>query len=168
MVVTVADDKTKVFSAMRARTQENIARQKAEEYTPTTDSIREGYAFTVQSKIAGATFGQGLAEFDRWLAAHDAEVARKALTDAAETFMARLPDGTGNGRAYNSHTVAEMLRARAEQIAVLIAAFRHGTDTDTHWANGLPRLLTPEAYNRLSAQRLAKQAALAESNEAGS
>jgi hypothetical protein len=74
VVVTVADDKTKVFSAMRARTQENIARQKAEEYTPTTDSIREGYAFTVQSKIAGATFGQGLAEFDRWLGAHDEAV----------------------------------------------------------------------------------------------
>jgi hypothetical protein len=70
----VSDDKTKVFSAMRARTQENIARQKAEEYTPTTDSIREGYAFTVQSKIAGATFGQGLAEFDRWLGAHDEAV----------------------------------------------------------------------------------------------
>lgn len=26
-------------------------------------------------------------------------------------------------------------------------------DTDTHWANGLPRLLTPEAFDRLSRER---------------
>ena len=33
----------------------------------------------------------------------------------------RLPDGTGNGRAYNSYTVAAMLRARG---------FTHPADTD--------------------------------------
>lgn len=36
-----------------------------------------------------------------------------ALEGAADEFHARLPDGTGNGRAYNSHQVARMLRARA-------------------------------------------------------
>jgi hypothetical protein len=36
-----------------------------------------------------------------------------ALEDAADEFSARLPDGTGNGRAYNSYRVAEILRARA-------------------------------------------------------
>lgn len=35
------------------------------------------------------------------------------LEDAADEFHARLPDGTGNGRAYNSHQVARMLRERA-------------------------------------------------------
>lgn len=49
-------------------------------------------------------------------AAHDAEVARNVLRDAADGFMARLPDGTSNGRAYNSYTVARMLRDRADQI----------------------------------------------------
>jgi hypothetical protein len=36
----------------------------------------------------------------------------QALADAANSFDARLPDGTGNGRAYNSYTVARMLRER--------------------------------------------------------
>ena len=36
-----------------------------------------------------------------------------ALDDAATIFQGRLPDGTGNGRAYNSYQVADMLRARA-------------------------------------------------------
>lgn len=31
-------------------------------------------------------------------------------------FIERLPDGTGNGRAYNSHQVADMLTARADRI----------------------------------------------------
>lgn len=26
-----------------------------------------------------------------------------------------------------------------------------GVDTDTHWANGVPRLLTPQAYEREAA-----------------
>ena len=47
---------------------------------------------------------------------HNREVAAKALRAAADEFMARLPDGTGNGRPYNSYTVARMLRARADQI----------------------------------------------------
>jgi len=36
------------------------------------------------------------------------------LREAAEEFDARLPDGTGNGRAYNSYTVASILRERAD------------------------------------------------------
>lgn len=55
-------------------------------------------------------------EFDAWLAAHDAEIKAKALEEAAEGFASRLPDGTGNGRAYNSWRVAEILRARAAAI----------------------------------------------------
>lgn len=41
-------------------------------------------------------------------------IAAKAIAEAADKFHARLPDGTGNGRAYNSHQVAVMLRAQAE------------------------------------------------------
>jgi DNA-binding GntR family transcriptional regulator len=41
------------------------------------------------------------------------EARAQALDDAAEEFNSRLPDGTGNGRAYNSYRVAELLRARA-------------------------------------------------------
>lgn len=44
------------------------------------------------------------------------EGAVEALHDAADEYEARLPDGTGNGRAYNSYTVAAMLRARADRL----------------------------------------------------
>ena len=39
-----------------------------------------------------------------------------ALEDAAQEFQQRLPDGIGNGRAYNSYTVAQMLRESAAAI----------------------------------------------------
>lgn len=38
-----------------------------------------------------------------------------ALREAAQEFHDRLPDGTGNGRAYNAHKVAQILRGRAEE-----------------------------------------------------
>ncbi|MEQ4566232.1 hypothetical protein [Paenarthrobacter sp. CAP02] len=40
-------------------------------------------------------------------------IAAQAL-DEAEQFHARLPDGTGNGRAYKSHQVALMLREQSD------------------------------------------------------
>ena len=40
-------------------------------------------------------------------------IAAKVLNDTADEFSARLPDGTGNGRAYNSYSVAWLLRTRA-------------------------------------------------------
>lgn len=51
-------------------------------------------------------------KFDRFIA----KVKADALREAATEFEARLPDGTGNGRAYNSYRVAEMLSARADRI----------------------------------------------------
>lgn len=52
-----------------------------------------------------------LGEYQRWLAEHDAAL----IEGLADEYAARLPDGTGNGRAYNSHTVARMLREKARQ-----------------------------------------------------
>lgn len=37
-----------------------------------------------------------------------------------------------------------------QQITVVVSP---GVDTDTHWANGMPRLLTPEAYATQTAMR---------------
>lgn len=63
------------------------------EYTPTTDDLRLAYenhrglclAETMRDQgdsfIPGVEAGE---DFDRWLAAHDAEVAAKALEDAAD------------------------------------------------------------------------------------
>ena len=41
-------------------------------------------------------------------------IAAKVLNDTADEFSARLPDGTGNGRAYNSYSVSWLLRTRAQ------------------------------------------------------
>jgi hypothetical protein len=46
----------------------------------------------------------------------EAEIAARALDEAAAEFAARLPDGTPNGRAYNSHQVAQMLHDRAARL----------------------------------------------------
>jgi hypothetical protein len=83
VVVTVADDKTKVFSAMRARTQENIARQKAEEYTPTTAYVRDSF-ISERLRDQGIPipddgfYSEDVAReqgaWHRWLAAHDEAV----------------------------------------------------------------------------------------------
>ena len=57
------------------------------------------------------------AVLDLWPGESRATVQVEALRDAADEYEARLPDGTGNGRAYNSYTVAAMLRARADRLA---------------------------------------------------
>ena len=44
------------------------------------------------------------------LAAAIREAKAEALREAADGFWARLPGGAGNGRAYNSYTVARVLR----------------------------------------------------------
>ena len=43
-------------------------------------------------------------------------IAAQALSEAADKFHARLPDGTGNGRAYNSYQVAQILHEQAESV----------------------------------------------------
>lgn len=50
------------------------------DYTPTTDIVRRDYAYVLF--FFGPT-PERLAAFDRWLAAHDAEVAATTLRDVA-------------------------------------------------------------------------------------
>jgi len=57
------------------------------------------------------------------------EVEARGLEKAADEFWERLPDGTGNGRAYNSHRVATMLRARAQQVREGDASTHDSTTT---------------------------------------
>lgn len=54
-----------------------------EDYTPTTEEMRWVY---VRANRATLSRKEYEAEFDRWLAERDAEVAAKALTDAADEF----------------------------------------------------------------------------------
>lgn len=44
------------------------------------------------------------------------EGGASALRTAAQTFLDRLPDGTPNGRAYNSYAVGHMLQSRADEL----------------------------------------------------
>ena len=52
------------------------------EYTPTTESIRDCYVFSREHPDGTfiASQREHEAEFDRWLEAHDREVAAKALS----------------------------------------------------------------------------------------
>lgn len=58
------------------------------EYVPTDDVIREGHAFFAQARIAGATFTQGLTEFDRWIAARDEQTRAEVLAQVREGLKA--------------------------------------------------------------------------------
>ena len=55
------------------------------EHTPTTDDIR---AYYVWSKSRRVSRERGI-EFDRWLTAHDGEVAAEALNREAEFVQVR-------------------------------------------------------------------------------
>ena len=65
------------------------APQGQEEYVPTTEQVRTGYATGAYRFLTGTSYS--LAAFDRWLAAHDAEVAARALREAADDLPARSP-----------------------------------------------------------------------------
>lgn len=62
-----------------------------EPYTPSIDEVREAYVVGVDPEVTA----RYRAEFDRWLAAHDAEVAAKA-TAAERERCARIAEQTPN------------------------------------------------------------------------
>ena len=55
------------------------------EHTPTTEDIREAWATDEQ----GYRYDSEAARFDRWLAAHDAEVAARVWDEATDYDVAR-------------------------------------------------------------------------------
>lgn len=63
------------------------------DYTPTTEEVRGDYA-TFQLPAHGGDFrteyAEGVAEFDRWLAAHDAEVRSGVITEGTEGLQVIL------------------------------------------------------------------------------
>ena len=58
------------------------------EYTPTTDEVREWYAGSVDAyqHETGLPYDAAKSAFDRWLSAHDREVAARALRKAADAL----------------------------------------------------------------------------------
>jgi hypothetical protein len=51
--------------------------------TPTTESVRNAYGWSGHDNYAESNRDESKACFDRWLAAHDAEIRTAALEEAA-------------------------------------------------------------------------------------
>lgn len=67
------------------------------EFTPTTDQVRNEYTFDASAEYNGtdhaaACIESSEREFDRWLAAHDAEIAARAWDEAIASLI--YLDGT--------------------------------------------------------------------------
>lgn len=59
--------------------------QTMSDFTPTTEVVRDLYDWAATEKcLPGTAYDEHRAHFDRWLAAHDREVAARALREAAE------------------------------------------------------------------------------------
>lgn len=68
-----------------------------DEYTPSTAEVEEQYirhTFLPEGKTDRV---EALAEFRRWLAAHDAEVSRAAKAEALEEFRSEMKNPTSTG-----------------------------------------------------------------------
>ena len=79
------------------------------DYTPTTEQVRSHYVFD-QGDVWRRERGEA---YDPWLAAHDREVAAKALEDAAGDFEAYVESGAPVGAGT---TPEKWLRARAASL----------------------------------------------------
>lgn len=65
----------------------------ADDYTPTTEQVRDGYAKDPLAEYNNPLVDHahyGRLAFDRWLAAHDVEVAEKARADERERIAAAI------------------------------------------------------------------------------
>ena len=75
------------------------------DYTPTTADVRHAYVSArSEEEFAASYLSQFEPEFDRWLAAHDAEVAAQALGDAADKIHVSLQQAHKRAR----HTLDPM------------------------------------------------------------
>ena len=77
-------------------------------YTPTTDEVRASYAV---DGIGAPSLANGH-RFDRWLAAHDAEVRAQALREAVASLRAKF--GPTN-RAASYLARAEQTKERTDE-----------------------------------------------------
>lgn len=89
------------------------------DYTPTTGDVIHAYQLgrTTCGCCCDLTM-EDINAFQRWLAAHDREVAAKALEDAADRFGRNEDDEWGYWMDYQGWSVdpADPLRARAAAI----------------------------------------------------
>ena len=55
------------------------------DYTPTTEEVREEYALGLNEGVGAGWYDEHRVEFDRWLAAHDAEKRAEWEAEQGET-----------------------------------------------------------------------------------
>lgn len=103
------------------------------EHELSTDDVHNAFNQT-NVWLPGIGFNEYAAAFDRWLAAHDAEVAAKALEDAAKWYRSREPKGGWNrSTAEPSDYEYEMWsewQASATELDGLAAALRENEGND--------------------------------------
>lgn len=84
------------------------------EYVPTMEEVHDSIA-RGGLRIAGGRYGDDPRDaFDRWLAAHDAQVKAEALRDAAAMFRQRHNDGEPDPWYWSDS--ADVLDAHADRI----------------------------------------------------
>lgn len=85
--------------------------------TPTTERVRSKFATVLGSKSGWRHSSEWGRDFDRWLAAHDAAVAAKALRGAADRIELSTHYERLGSECVNAESAAETwLRRRADQI----------------------------------------------------
>ena len=72
-------------------------------YTPTTEDVRD---FLRQQAAVGFIADERVEQFDRWLAAHDAEVYQRGREDAADAVEATLFRDDGCSYPTNGDLIA--------------------------------------------------------------
>lgn len=89
------------------------------DYTPTTDTVRATYArHHSKCEPCGETTAALVAEFDRWLAAHDREVAARTLRELHAEMSTdwHVYETRDIGRAFLADSVLERLEDAADAI----------------------------------------------------
>lgn len=124
------------------------------EYTPTTETVRERFA----DRFPRAGYSQALADFDRWLAAHDAEVRAQADAEirtfreqyiprltAAEAELAEVRAGVAKEpEGHDARSQRKTITVPSE--SALNAAFATGLAPalcDAMWGSGWSLILEP-------------------------
>jgi len=96
------------------------------EYTPTTDDVRECWSEAYQ-------VGDREGAFDRWLAAHDREVAAKALRDAAKSALSDWAEGLARRRLWHVWLAERATALVSEPSTPAPVEPERPTCTDFHW-----------------------------------
>ena len=100
------------------------------DYTPTTEEVREEYVYGAQEVDLDdrvvVSFDEADARFDRWLAAHDAEVKAEAWDEGHRHRWRRDRDDGCTCAAWSSNECACGLYGTGELLSLADNPYREG------------------------------------------